>query len=63
MTFNLRFSEFLVKETMWDSESESGRGAGDYGNGVLTTNKHGLKTDGFEQRGQSWYVFFFIFFI
>ncbi|KAI5661345.1 hypothetical protein M9H77_20668 [Catharanthus roseus] len=41
---------------MWDSESESGRGAGDYGNGVLTTNKHGLKTDGFEQRGQSWYV-------
>lgn len=40
---------------MWDSESES-VGARDYGNGVLTTSKHGVKTEGFEQRGQSWYV-------
>ncbi|KAL1812120.1 hypothetical protein ACET3Z_022185 [Daucus carota] len=40
---------------MWDSESES-VGGRDYGNGVLTTSKHGVKTDGFEQRGQSWFV-------
>lgn len=40
---------------MWDSESES-VGGRDYGNGVLTTSKHGVKTEGFEQRGQSWYV-------
>ncbi|KAK2971808.1 hypothetical protein RJ640_018497 [Escallonia rubra] len=40
---------------MWESESES-VGGRDYGNGVLTTSKHGLKTDGFEQRGQSWFV-------
>lgn len=40
---------------MWDSESESAGGR-DYGNEVLTTSKHGLKTDGFEQRGKSWYV-------
>lgn len=45
---------------MWESESESGGGR-DYGNGVLTTSKHGLKTDGFEQRGHSWYVCFLIF--
>ncbi|GMH16400.1 hypothetical protein Nepgr_018241 [Nepenthes gracilis] len=39
---------------MWNSdESVGGR---DYGNGALTTMKHGLKTDGFEQRGQSWFV-------
>lgn len=41
--------------SMWESESETGGGR-DYGNGVLSTSKHGLKTDGFEQRGQSWYV-------
>lgn len=40
---------------MWDSESES-VGGRDYGNGVLTTSKHGVKTDGFEQRGRSWYA-------
>ncbi|KAK4357809.1 hypothetical protein RND71_023419 [Anisodus tanguticus] len=40
---------------MWESESESVSGR-DYGNGVLSTSKHGLKTDGFEQKGQSWYV-------
>ncbi|KAK6156801.1 hypothetical protein DH2020_011049 [Rehmannia glutinosa] len=39
---------------MWDSESEVG--GRDYGNGVLSTSKPGVKTDGFEQRGQSWYV-------
>lgn len=43
---------------MWDSESES-VGGRDYGNGVLTTSKHGVKTEGFEQRGQSWYVVMF----
>ncbi|KAJ8764744.1 hypothetical protein K2173_009136 [Erythroxylum novogranatense] len=40
---------------MWDSESES-IGGRDYGNGVLTSSKHGVKTDGFELRDQSWYV-------
>ncbi|XP_050209351.1 root phototropism protein 3 [Mercurialis annua] len=40
---------------MWDSESESVSGR-DYGNGVLTTSKHGVKTDGFELKGQSWFV-------
>lgn len=40
---------------MWDSESEAG-GIRDYSNGVLSSSKTGVKTDGFEQRGQSWYV-------
>ncbi|CAH9125685.1 unnamed protein product, partial [Cuscuta epithymum] len=42
---------------MWESETESVSGQ-DYAaaNGVLTTTKPGVKTDGFEQRGQSWYV-------
>ncbi|KAL0365194.1 UNVERIFIED_CONTAM: Root phototropism protein 3 [Sesamum angustifolium] len=40
---------------MWDSETES-VGGRDYGNGVLSTSKPGVKTDGFEQRGQSWHV-------
>ena len=50
----LKFSGFLVFN-MWDSENES-VGGRDYNNGVATSNKHGVKTDGFEQRGQSWYV-------
>ncbi|KAL3620970.1 26S proteasome regulatory subunit 6B [Castilleja foliolosa] len=40
---------------MWDSETES-VGGRDYGNGVLSTSKPGVVTDGFEQKGQSWYV-------
>ncbi|KAL3584309.1 hypothetical protein D5086_015370 [Populus alba] len=40
---------------MWDSESESVTGR-DYGNGILSSSKHGVKTDGFEQRDHSWYV-------
>ncbi|GAB4853233.1 26S proteasome regulatory subunit 6B [Ancistrocladus abbreviatus] len=40
---------------MWDSENES-VGGRDYGSGALNTTKHGLRTDGFEQRGQSWFV-------
>ncbi|KAK8562762.1 hypothetical protein V6N13_018675 [Hibiscus sabdariffa] len=40
---------------MWESEAESVRGR-EYGNGVLNSSKHGVKTDGFELRGQSWYV-------
>lgn len=40
---------------MWESESD-GR---DYGNGVLSSSKHGVKTDGFELRDQSWLVRFF----
>ena len=41
---------------MWDSETESLRGR-ESGNGALIPAKHGLKTDGFQQRGQSWYVY------
>ncbi|KAI3448241.1 hypothetical protein Pfo_004906 [Paulownia fortunei] len=40
---------------MWDSETES-VGGRDYGNGVLSTSRPGVPTDGFEQKGQSWYV-------
>ncbi|KAE8670046.1 Coleoptile phototropism protein 1 [Hibiscus syriacus] len=40
---------------MWESETESVRGR-EYGNGVLSSSKRGLKTDGFELRGQSWFV-------
>ncbi|OUZ99773.1 BTB/POZ-like [Macleaya cordata] len=40
---------------MWESESELGRGR-EYGNGVVSTSKHGVKTDGFERRDHSWYV-------
>ncbi|XP_009608443.1 root phototropism protein 3 [Nicotiana tomentosiformis] len=40
---------------MWESETESVSGR-DYGNGVLTASKNGVKTDSFEQKGQSWYV-------
>ncbi|KAE8668262.1 Root phototropism protein 3 [Hibiscus syriacus] len=40
---------------MWESETESVRGR-EHGNGVLSSSKHGVKTDGFELRGQSWYV-------
>jgi hypothetical protein len=40
---------------MWDSESESVTGR-DYGNGILSSRMHGVKTDGFEQRDHSWYV-------
>lgn len=43
---------------MWESESDGGVGGGggrEYGDGVLSSNKHGgVKTDGFELRGQSW---------
>lgn len=39
---------------MWDSESESV--ARDYENGVLSSTKHGVQTDRFEQRGKSWFV-------
>ncbi|KAJ6289940.1 hypothetical protein OIU78_025795 [Salix suchowensis] len=40
---------------MWDSESESVAG-GDFGNGILSSSKHGVKNDGFELRDHSWYV-------
>ncbi|KAD5318002.1 hypothetical protein E3N88_17948 [Mikania micrantha] len=40
---------------MWDSESESVAGR-DYDNGVLSSTKHGVQTDRFEQRGKSWFV-------
>ncbi|KAK2662907.1 hypothetical protein Ddye_001481 [Dipteronia dyeriana] len=40
---------------MWESESES-LGGREYGNGVLTSTKHTVKTAGFELRGKSWYV-------
>ncbi|KAL8255079.1 hypothetical protein R6Q59_033300 [Mikania micrantha] len=35
------------------SESVAGR---DYDNGVLSSTKHGVQTDRFEQRGKSWFV-------
>ncbi|KAL0718428.1 hypothetical protein Bca4012_067750 [Brassica carinata] len=44
---------------MWESESDSGvvGGGREFGNEVLSSNKHGsVKTDGFELRGQSWFV-------
>ncbi|XP_062077043.1 root phototropism protein 3 [Humulus lupulus] len=40
---------------MWESETES-VAEREYGNGVLSSSKHGVKTDGFEQRGRDWYV-------
>ncbi|XP_059313788.1 root phototropism protein 3-like [Lycium ferocissimum] len=40
---------------MWESETESFSGR-DNGNGVQSTSKHGVKTDSFEQKGQSWFV-------
>ncbi|KAI4296417.1 hypothetical protein L6164_036376 [Bauhinia variegata] len=40
---------------MWESDSESAA-TREYGSGFLTSSKHGVKTDGFEKRGQSWYV-------
>ncbi|XP_047315147.1 root phototropism protein 3 [Impatiens glandulifera] len=40
---------------MWDSENES-LGGRDYNNALLSSSKHGVKSDGFEQRGQSWFV-------
>ncbi|PON40255.1 Root phototropism protein 3-like [Parasponia andersonii] len=40
---------------MWESETES-VAERDYGNGVLSSSKHGVKTDGFELRGHDWYV-------
>uniref|UniRef100_A0A5B7B362 Putative root phototropism protein 3 n=1 Tax=Davidia involucrata TaxID=16924 RepID=A0A5B7B362_DAVIN len=40
---------------MWESETEP-VGGRDHNNGALSSSKHSVKTDGFEQRGQSWYV-------
>ncbi|KAF7803763.1 root phototropism protein 3 [Senna tora] len=45
----------VMVSSMWESESESAAGR-DYGGGILASTKHGVKTEGFEQRGQSWYV-------
>ncbi|EPS59481.1 hypothetical protein M569_15326, partial [Genlisea aurea] len=46
---------------MWDSETDSGNTAAaatavGAGNGILPTSKTSLRTDGFEQKGQSWFV-------
>ncbi|CAJ1936108.1 unnamed protein product [Sphenostylis stenocarpa] len=41
--------------SMWESESESAAGR-EYGTGLLTSTKHSVKTEGFQQRGNSWYV-------
>ncbi|CAL0300820.1 unnamed protein product [Lupinus luteus] len=38
---------------MWESGSEAGQ---EYGTGILTSSKHSVKTEGFVQRGHSWYV-------
>ena len=45
---------------MWDSESESVTGR-DYDSEVLASNKHGVQTDRFEQRGKSWYLPTYVF--
>ncbi|KAK7246715.1 hypothetical protein RIF29_41585 [Crotalaria pallida] len=38
---------------MWESGSEAGQ---EYGAGLLSSSKHSVKTEGFVQRGHSWYV-------
>ncbi|XP_058771714.1 root phototropism protein 3-like [Vicia villosa] len=40
---------------MWESESDSAA-RHKYGDGILTSNKLSVKTQGFLQRGHSWYV-------
>eukprot|EP01018_Ginkgo_biloba_P005726 Gb_34273 [translate_table: standard] len=40
---------------MWESENESHEGK-NLNNCVINPIKHGMKADGFERRGQSWYV-------
>lgn len=40
---------------MWESESDSAA-RHEYGDGILTSSKHGVPTEGFIQRGHSWYV-------
>ncbi|XP_017617201.1 root phototropism protein 3-like [Gossypium arboreum] len=40
---------------MWESETESVRGR-EFGNGFFSSTKHGFNTDGFQLKGQSWYV-------
>ncbi|XP_010266412.1 PREDICTED: root phototropism protein 3 [Nelumbo nucifera] len=40
---------------MWELESESA-GQRKYTNGVVISNKHGVQTNGFERRDQSWFV-------
>lgn len=40
---------------MWESETES-VGGRDYGNGILSLSKQSVKTDGFQLKGNSWYV-------
>ncbi|OIV91591.1 hypothetical protein TanjilG_09003 [Lupinus angustifolius] len=38
---------------MWESGSEAGQ---EYGAGILSSSKHSVRTEGFVQRGHSWYV-------
>ncbi|KAK4252781.1 hypothetical protein QN277_014325 [Acacia crassicarpa] len=40
---------------MWESESDSAS-AREYGSGFLTSTNHGVKNDGIQRRGHSWYV-------
>ncbi|XP_043708233.1 root phototropism protein 3-like [Telopea speciosissima] len=40
---------------MWKSENES-VGGREYGDGVLSSSQHGVETNGFERKDQSWYV-------
>ncbi|XP_004504829.1 root phototropism protein 3-like isoform X2 [Cicer arietinum] len=44
-----------IQFSMWESESEAAAGR-EYGGGILTSTKHGVKIEGFHQRGNSWYV-------
>ena len=52
--FQPKFSGNLFS-IMWESETES-VGGRDYGNGILSLSKQSVKTDGFELKGNSWYV-------
>lgn len=40
--------------SMWESESEAAAGRREYGGGILNSSKHGVKIEGFQQRGNSW---------
>lgn len=40
---------------MWESETKSVRER-EFGNGFFSSTKHGFNTDGFQVKGQSWYI-------
>lgn len=46
---------------MWESESDTAS-AREYGTGFLTSTNQGVKNDGIQRRGHSWYVKIYSFF-